>query len=97
MPTGLAASGQRRPHAAGQSVATNDATLALPSSGNAASVSPALARIAEAWDELPPHVREAITLLVDSWLLSSQRNDVPSRRIHHADVDGADQDKGARE
>lgn len=69
----MVASGQRRPDAAGQQLASDDAFLVLPSSGKAVSVSPAVVRIAEAWDELPPHVREAITLLVDSALLSSRQ------------------------
>ena len=32
-------------------------------------VSPALAHIVNAWDELPPHVKEAIVTLVDAAML----------------------------
>ena len=54
MPTGLAASGQRSPDAAGQAVAMNVAD------------SPALAQLLEAWPSLPPHIRETILTLVDA-------------------------------
>jgi hypothetical protein len=65
-PSGLAASGQRRPDADGQQLASNDALLVLPASGEAITVPPAVALIAKAWEVLPPHVREAIVTLVDA-------------------------------
>ena len=65
-PNGLAASGQRRPDAAGQRLASDDAILVLPSSGNAIALTPAVVRIAEAWPSLPPHICEAILTLVDA-------------------------------
>ena len=45
----MAAYGQRRPDAAGQHLASNDALLALPSSGKAIPVARAVTRIGEAW------------------------------------------------
>jgi len=86
----VAASGQRRPDAAGQRWASDDALLVLPSLGKAISlyyiagrrkflsllvlpslgkaisVPPAVARIAEAWPTLPPHIQEAVLTLVEA-------------------------------
>ena len=62
----MAASGQRRPDAAGQQLASSDALLVLPSLGKAIPVPPAVAGLAEAWPSLPPHIREAILTLVDA-------------------------------
>jgi hypothetical protein len=50
----LAASGQRRPDAAGQILAINDT---IPES---------LCRLIEAWPKLPPHIQSAILALLDA-------------------------------
>jgi predicted DNA-binding transcriptional regulator AlpA len=53
-------------NAAGQRLAANDALLVLPSSGSAVALPPEVVRIAEAWANLPAHIREAILMLVEA-------------------------------
>jgi hypothetical protein len=65
-PSDLAASGQRRPDAAGPSMASSDAVAAASLHCNNEPLSPAVAQIASAWGGLPPHIREAILTLVDA-------------------------------
>jgi hypothetical protein len=67
----VVASGQRRTDAAGQQLASNDALLVLPSLGSVVPLPPAVARIAEVWPELSPHIREAILTLVDAGATST--------------------------
>jgi hypothetical protein len=67
--SGMAASGQRRQGSASPSMASNDAVETVPSNIQLGSLPPAIFRIAEAWADLPPHIREAIQTLIDAVLL----------------------------
>jgi hypothetical protein len=70
-PAGLAASGQRRLDAAWQQLASDDALLVLPFAGRVIPFAPDVARLAEAWPNLPPHIREAILTLVDAGVFAA--------------------------
>jgi hypothetical protein len=60
-PSGMAASGQRRPDTAGPSMAPFGA---ISAGQKDLSTGPAIALIAEMWPQLPCHIRTAILTLV---------------------------------
>jgi len=64
--SGLAASGQRRLGSASPSVALDVAVSAALHTSESGSLPAAVARVAEAWPSLSPHIREAILTLVDA-------------------------------
>jgi hypothetical protein len=57
--TDMAASGQRRPDAAGR-------PLSLTGTNQSTPLPPAVARIADAWPHLPPHIQDAMGTLIDA-------------------------------
>lgn len=64
----MAAPGQRRQNLESPSLASDDAHRQLTSQSQSVCLPPAVARIADAWLILPPHIREAIQTLVDAAL-----------------------------
>jgi hypothetical protein len=52
-------------------MASDVAASAAPSNAQSVLLPPVLARIAEVWTVLPPHIREAILTLVDAGLAVS--------------------------
>src|SRR3989304_4061778 len=64
-PSGMAASGQRRPDAAGESLATNDAVSSAWAHTEGDTLPSAVARIAEAWPSIRSHRQDATLTLVD--------------------------------
>ncbi len=64
--SGVAASGQRRSGSTSPSMPSDVAVPAAPRQSKGVPLPPALSRIVESWPRLPPHVREAIQMLVDA-------------------------------
>lgn len=62
----VAAPGQRCQSPECPSPASSDAVSQPTSQSQSVSLSPAVARIADAWPSLPPHIREVIQTLVDA-------------------------------
>lgn len=65
-PPALAAPGQRCQSRESPSPASDDADSQPTSQSQSVPLPPAVARIADAWPSLPPHIREAIRTLVDA-------------------------------